>query len=194
MAEQGGMPMPVAGDIRPGHVVQIDNKVYRVVEVDSHLGGGRMGGLVKMRLEDIETAGLTEKRFRPEDKLEIIDLEKKHLSYLYADGETLYFMDPSTYEQYAVPQRLLGKYFEFLKDGEELVVEFLGERPVRVLTPKMVKLKVASTGPPQHAHETSVWKEAVLENGMRIQVPLFIATGDTIILDVEAGKYHDRER
>jgi len=186
--------MPVASQIRAGQVVRIDDRAYRVLEADTHLAGGRMGALVKMKLEDIETGGQTERRFRPEDKIELIDLEKKRLSYLYSDGETLYFMDPSTYEQYPVPAKLLGKYVEFLKDGEELAVEFLGENPVRVLTPKMVELKVASTGPPQHAHETSVWKEAVLENGMRIQVPLFIATGDTIIVDVEAGRYHDRAR
>ncbi len=186
--------MPVASDVRAGHVIQIDNRAYRVLEIDRHLGGGRMGVVVKMKLEDIESEGLTEKRFRPEDKIEVIDLERKHLSYLYSDGDTLYFMDPSTYEQHAIPPRLFGKYIEFLKDGEQLAVEFLGEKPVRVLTPKLVKLKVASTGPPQHAHETSVWKEAQLENGMKVQVPLFIATGDTIIVDVEASKYHDRER
>ncbi len=186
--------MAVASDIRPGQVIHSNGRTYRVLEADTHLGGGRMGALVKLRLEDIDTGGVTEKRLRPEEKVEVLELEKRNLSYLYSDGETLYFMDPSTYEQHAVPGRLLGKYVDFLKDGENLTVEFLGESPVRVITPKMVELKVAQTGPPQHAHETSVWKEAILENGMKIQVPLFIATGDTIIIDVDSGKYHDRSK
>lgn len=186
--------MALASEVKEGQAVLVEGHTYRVVEVDTHLGGGRMGGLVKMRLESIETGTSTDRRFRPEDKIETIDLEKKRLGYLYSEGEMIHFMDASTYEQYPVPSRLLGEYSDFLKEGEELTVEFLGTSPVRVVTPKMVELKVASTGPPQHAHETSVWKEATLENGMEIQVPLFIATGDKIVIDLATGKYHDRAK
>lgn len=186
--------MALAGDVKPGQVIRVENRVYRVLEVDSHLAGGRMGALVKIRMEEIETGNLTERRYRPEDKVDVIDLEKKHLSYSYTDGDLLYFMDPATYDQIAVPTKLFGRYAEFIKDGEEITVEFLGETPVRALTPRFVELKVAQTGAAQHSPDTSVWKEAVLENGMVVQVPLFIATGDRIILDVETGKYHDRAK
>lgn len=186
--------MALASEIKIGQVIQLEGQNYRVAGIDAHLGGGRMGSLVKMRIENIETRAVTDRRFRPEDKIETVELEKKRLSYLYTDGDTLYFMDPSTYEQYPIPSSLLGKYLEFLKDGEELAVEFLKQNPVRVITPNTVELVVASTAPPQHAQETNVWKEATLENGVEIQVPLFIATGDKIVIDLETGKYHDRAR
>jgi len=186
--------MALAGDVKPGQVIRVDNRFYRVVEVDTHLAGGRMGALAKIRMEDIETGNLTERRYRPEDKVEVVELEKKHLTYSYTDGDLLYFMDPSTFDQIAVPAKLLGRYVEFIRDGEEMTIEFLGENPVRVLTPRFVELKVAQTGAAQHSPDTSVWKEAVLENGMVVQVPLFIATGDRIVLDVETGKYHDRAK
>lgn len=186
--------MPLAGEVRSGHVIRLDGHTYRVAEADAHFGGGRMGSLVKLKLENIETGTWTERRFRPEDKIEGVELERKHLNYLYKEQDLVYFMDPSTYEQYAVPSKLLGRYLGLLKDGESLGVEFLGEDAVRVMTPRMVELKVATTGPAQHTQETSVWKEAVLENGMTIHVPLFIATGDKITVDLETGKYHDRAK
>jgi elongation factor P len=184
--------MALASEVRAGHVVRLDGHAYRVAEVDAHFGGGRMGSLVKLKLESIDTGTWTERRFRPEDKIDTVELDRKHLTYLYQEQDLVYFMDPIDYEQYAVPSKLLGKYVGFLKDGEALGIEFLGGQAVRVMTPRMVELKVATTGPAQHTQETSVWKEAVLENGMTIHVPLFIATGDKITVDLETWKYHDR--
>ena len=186
--------MPHASEIRPGQIVHLEGQKHRVVAVDSHLGGGKMGSLIKMRIESLETGTTSDRRFRPEDKIETVELEKRHLGYLYSDGDMLYFMDPSTYEQYPVPAKLLGKYVEFIKDGEELTVQFLGRIPVHAAIPQTVELKVTSTSPPEHGQETSVWKEAVLENGSTIQVPLFIATGDRVILDLGTGKYRDRAK
>ena len=186
--------MPHASEIKPGQIVHLDGQKHRVLAVDSHLGGGKMGSLVKMRLENLETGTTSDRRFRPEDKIEAIDLDKRHLGYLYKDGDTLHFMDPSTYEQYPVPARLLGKYAGFIRDGEELTIQFLGQNPVHAEIPTTVELEVTSTSPPKHAQETSVWKEAVLESGATIQVPLFIATGDHIIVDLETWKYRDRAK
>ncbi|HVP57755.1 MAG TPA: elongation factor P [bacterium] len=184
--------MPLASELRAGNVIRLEGHTYRVVEVDAHFGGGRMGSLVKLKLEDVETGTHTERRFRPEDKTEAVELERKQLNYLYREEDVLFFMDPTTYEQYEISAKLLGRYLGFVKDGEGLAVEFLGARPVRVLTPRWVELVIATTGPAQHSQELSVWKEAVLENGMNVQVPLFIATGDKITIDLETGKYHDR--
>jgi elongation factor P len=184
--------MPLAGEVRSGNVIKLEGQVHRVVEADSHFGGGRMGSLVKLKLENVATGAQTERRFRPEDKIEAVEVDRKHLTYLYREEDSLYFMDPSNFEQYQVPARLLGKYLGFIKDGEGLGVEFLGDEAVRVVTPRMVELRIAATGPAQHSQEISVWKEAVLENGLKVQVPLFIAAGDKITIDLETGKYHDR--
>jgi elongation factor P len=116
------------------------------------------------------------------------------MGYLYREGEAFVFMDRETFEQVPLPSALLGAYKAFLQEDADLEVEFLGERPVGCRTPAIVEARVRETAAVQHAHESSVWKEAVLDNGLRVQVPLFIAPGEAVRVDLRTLRYHDRAR
>jgi elongation factor P len=181
-----------ASDIHTGMVLRMEGKLWRIIEADVHVGGGKIGTMVHVRIRSLETGTETQRRLRSDEKVDNLDTQVQDMTYLYREGENCVFMHQETYEQMLVPAWMLGEFEPFLKDEQSLPVEFEGERPIAVRTPDTVEIKVEVTGPVQHARETSVWKDATLENGMEIQVPLFIATGDTIRLEVKSGDYLER--
>jgi len=181
-----------ATELRAGMVIELEGIRYRVVTVETHMGGGRMGAMVHARLARLDTGSVTERRFRPEERLAEERLDLRQLDFLYQDGEDFVFMDPASYDQFPLPRVLLGSFAAFLKEGVRLAVDFLGEQPAAVRVPETVDLKVATTGEAQHAKETSALKAATLENGMTIQVPLFIRAGETVRVNVETGRYVER--
>jgi elongation factor P len=103
-------------------------------------------------------------------------------------------MDPETFEQIPLPGDLIGDRRRFLKEGSRLTIEFLGELPVAVIFPESVDLRVSTTAQPTHATQTSTMKEATLENGMAVLVPLFIKEGEVVRIHVATGKYMERVR
>lgn len=186
--------MITAAEMRAGMALRMEGHVYRVLSAEVHQGGGKMGGVVHARLEDIDTGGKTDRRFRPDERVEELELRRRSLTFLYRDGDTLNFMDSESYEQIPVAAALLGELAAFVQENATLPVEFFEERPVRVVLPDLIEVKVKTTAPPMKQGEQSTWKEATLENGLEIQVPLFIAPGDTIRLEVAHRRYVERVR
>jgi elongation factor P len=101
-------------------------------------------------------------------------------------------MDPGNYEQVSIPAALVGPQAAFLQPEMRVPVEFLQDRPVAVLMPEMLEVKIADTAPPQHNQQDSAWKPANLENGAVVMVPQFIKAGDSIRLELQSLKYMDR--
>ena len=186
--------MVMASELRPGAAVRFDARCWRVLAVDVHGGTGQTKGVVRTRLVDLETHGETDHRFRLDERVEEVEVLVRRMSYLYREGELYVFMDRETFEQVPLPGELLGAYKPFLQPDAEIDVEFLGERAVGCRTPAIVEARVKETAAVQHAHESSVWKDAVLENGLKIHVPLFIAPGERIRVDLRTQRYHDRAR
>lgn len=184
--------MTTAAEIRAGMALRLDGTVYRVLGCEAHKGGGKMGGVVHARLQSIDSGGQTERRFRPEERVEAVDLQRRTLGYLYRDADCLIFMDPDSFDQIPVPAALLGPLADFLEENARLPVEFFEERPVRVVPPEFVDVRVASTAAPTRQGEKSTWKAATLENGIEVQVPLFIAPGDLIRVQVATRRYAER--
>ncbi|HXG53287.1 MAG TPA: elongation factor P [candidate division Zixibacteria bacterium] len=183
--------MIVASDVRSGLVIQLDRDLYKVEAARLHKGGGQAGATVHLTLRNLRTGNVTERRLRPTEKLEDVVLERLTAEYLYEDTERCYFMDVESYEQLEVPKRMLGDRLAFLQPNMRIDMELLEGRPVDVLFPATVDLKVASTGPGVHESEAT-YKPAVLENGIEILVPQFIKTGDTVRVDVQTRKYVER--
>jgi len=123
-----------------------------------------------------------------------LEIERHIMEFLFDDGETCTFMDPRTFEQIAVPRAILGPAFAFLQSGMELPVEFFEGRVISVVFPDIVEAQVANTAPPAHSQQDSAWKDATLDNGLRIRVPLFIAPGEIVRVDVRDGRYVERAR
>jgi elongation factor P len=174
--------------------LRLEGAPFRVIGVEAHQGGGKMGGVVHARLENIETGNQTERRFRIDERLETLELRRRTLTYLYRDGDALVLMDPESFEQTQAPASLLGPLSVFLKENAAVPVEFFDERPVRIVLPDFADLKVVSTAAPIKGGEQGTWKPATLENGLEVQVPLFIAPGDTIRLEIATRRYAERLR
>lgn len=184
-----------ATDLRAGMAIRLDGEVYRVLDARFHAGGGKMKGIVHARIQSLRTRGVTERRFRPEDRLEEIELGRQEMEFLYDDGDQCVFMHPTTFDQVFLPKDALGSFLPFLKPNQRLGVEFLDDAPVGVVLPKTVDLRVARTAEPLHTtQDTNVFKEAELENGATVLVPQFVRQRDLVRIDIETLKYVDRVR
>jgi elongation factor P len=185
----------LASDLRTGMAIRVERDIFRVTEAVAHTGSGQMKGFVHARLRNVRTGHLTERRFRPEDRFEEVELDRRVMEYLYDEGDNVVLMHPQSFEQVFLAKASLGPFGRFVRPGQRLEVEFLGEEPLGVAYPKVVDLRVTMTAEPIHmSQDTNVFKEAVLENGLELLVPQFVRQGDLVRVDVESGKYVDRVR
>ena len=181
-----------ASELQQGMVVRVEGQVYRVIEVEAKAAAAKLGGVVKAELSNVMTGRLWEARFRPQERLENLPVERRNMEFLYREGDACTFMDPNTFEQVEVPGELLGRAADFLQSGSPVPLEFFEGRPISAVLPDIVEARVADTAPPSHSQQDSAWKEATLENGVSIRVPLFIAPDDRVRVDLKTGRYIER--
>lgn len=184
----------IASELHARAVIRIENQIYKVLEVEAKAGAAKMGGVVKTKLVNARTGRMWEPHFRPQERLEDLQLERRTLEFLYIVEDNCTFMRPDTFEQIEVPCAILGPAKDFLQSGMDVPVEFFAGEPINVISPEVAEARVADTAPPSHSQQDSAWKEAILENGFAIRVPLFIAPGETIRVDIKAGRYVERSR
>ena len=183
-----------ASDLKTGMTIQFDKNLYKVLATEYHMGGGKMGGLVHVKLKEVRSGLLLDRKFKPDEKLNDVELDRKTLEFLYEDAEGYYMMDPNTYEQTQLNRNLLETFHPFLQPNMRLPVEFLEGDPVSVLFPEWVELEVTSTPPSLSSLQDEVYKPATLSNGMQIQVPQFIKVGDVVKVSVSTKKYIERAK
>jgi len=186
--------MVIASELRPGMVIRSDGQVYRVLEVEAKSGAAKMGGVVKASLSNLHSTRMLEQHFRPQERLEDLELERHNMEFLYSDDDGVTFMNPLTFEQVEIAREMIGPAEKFLQPQMTLPVEFFEGKPVSVVLPQIVEAKVETTAPPIHAQQDNAFKEATLEIGVQIRVLLFIGTGETVRVEVRTGKYVDRVR
>ncbi len=186
--------MVSASQLRAGMAIQFEGQDYKVVAAEYHPGQGKMGGVAHVRLRNLSTGTFWEHSFRAELKLEALPVEKQELEFLYADGDQCVFMNPQTYEQVEVPKELAGPQTSLLEPGMHLGVEFVEGRPVSVLFPPVLEVKITDTAPAMHQQADSAYKPAQLSNGIEVMVPQFVKAGDVIRLDLATMKYMDRAK
>ncbi len=183
-----------ASDLRTGTILQIEKNLYKVLATDYHMGGGKMGGLVHAKLKEVRTGLVLERKFKPDEKLEKVELDRKTMEFLYEDADGFYMMDPETYEQVQLNRNIMEAFAPFLQPNMRLPVEFLEDEPVSILFPEWVVLEVTSTPPSLSSLQDEVTKPATLSNGMVLQVPQFIKVGDVVKVNVTLKKYLERSR
>ena len=186
--------MVLASELRAGMVVRIEGRPHKVIEEESKAGAAKMGGVVKAKLINVRSGRMWEPHFRPQERLEELQLDRHMMEFLFVAGDTCTFMRPDTFEQVEVPSAILGTTQGFLQPGMELPVEFFEGEAISVVFPEVAEARVAQTAAPSHSQRDSAWKEAILENGLAIRVPLFIAPGETVRVDVRTGRYVERGR
>lgn len=186
--------MVLASQLRPGTVLKIGGDLFKVIESTFHVGQGKMPGSVHTKVRHAQKGTFKELRFRPEERLDDVQLEKREMEFLFSDADSATFMDPKTYEQLSIPLEAIGPAQSFLRPEMILPVEFFEGQPVSVAFPPSVEIKVGSTAQPVHQQQDNTFKSATLENGMEILVPHFIKPGEIVRIEVETGKYLDRVR
>lgn len=181
-----------ATEVRKGHIVKWNNAYWSVMNVD-HITPGNWRAIIQIKMRNLQTGSSLEQRFSSGDKLEQAFLEQHPSEFSYQSGETYVFMNTETYEQYEIHKDMLGDSIQWLTPNLPCKVNFLDGRAVEVELPPAVTLKVVETEPGlKGATITNVFKPATLETGAVVQVPPFIAVGETIRVDTREGKYLER--
>jgi len=185
--------MVLASDVKEGTALHLDGKIWKVLEVMRHAGSGQMHGFIELKLHDLRFGHFGDRRLKHTDHLEEVDLRKRQMEYLYSDNGGRCFMDPETFEQVSIPRAAVGTAEKFMKEGMKITVELLGEEALTVQFPKIMEVKVTSTGPGiRGGGDNTTLKPATIENGVEILVPQFVETGDAVRVDTAKVKYVDR--
>ena len=184
--------MTAVPDLSAGMTIRLEDRLYRILEVVRHSGSGQMHGFIELKLKDLRFGHFADLRFKPADRVEVVDLVKRSMNFLYADAEKLYFIDPGTFEQVGLPRDSIGRQEKLLREGSTITVELLGDEAIAVQFPKVVEMTVVSTGPGVRDSQDNTMKTALLENDIEVLVPQFIVNGDHVRLDTERMKYIDR--
>lgn len=181
-------------DLKKGTVCQIDGKPYRVVEYGQKVMG-RGGSIVNVKLKNLIDGSVIPKTFKGQDKIERAEVNNKEVQYLYNDGTDFYFMDPENFEQFQLPAEIVDSAASYLKEGDNLNLQFFGDKVINVELPKNLYLEVTYAEDVVKGDTTSsVLKDATLETGLVIKVPAFIKTGDVISVDTSTGEYRERKK
>jgi elongation factor P len=175
-----------------GTAIRVDGKRFTILYFQ-HVKPGKGGAFVRTRLRNIDTGAVIEKTFRAGEKLENVRTESRPMTYLYRDGDLLYFMDARTYEQVAVPVDVVGDAAGYIvANGTVSVLSADGE-VVSVEPPAHADLEVAETDPGLKGDTaTGGSKPATLETGLVVQVPLFVNVGDRVRVDTRSNEYLTR--
>ena len=175
-----------------GSAIRVDGKRFTILYFQ-HVKPGKGGAFVRTRLRNIDTGGVIEKTFRAGEKLESVRTESRPMTYLYRDGDLLYFMDAGTYEQIAVPLDVIGETSGYIVPNGTVSVLSADGEVVSVEPPAHVDLEVAETDPGLKGDTaTGGTKPATLETGVVVQVPLFINVGDRVRVDTRTNQYLTR--
>lgn len=181
-------------DLKKGTVCQIDGKPYRVIEYGQKVMG-RGGSIVNVKLKNLIDGSVIPKTFKGQDKIEPAEVRNKTVQYLYNDGETFFFMDPESFEQFELPADIVDDAKGYLKEGDELTLQFFGDRVINVELPKNIYLEVTYAEDVVKGDTTSsVLKDATVETGITVKVPAFIKVGDIISVDTTTGEYRERKK
>lgn len=179
-------------NLRTGTAFEDEGQIYQVLSYE-HLKLGRGSANVKVKVKNLKTGAITEKSFISGAKVQEVSLKKLKVQYLYQDNLGGHFMDTKTFEQFAIGRQKLGDRLKFLKEGMEVDLLFYEEEPLFCFLPLKIEFKVGETGPDIRGNSaTNIFKEAILENGLKVKVPLFIKAGDRVLVDTQTGEYVER--
>jgi len=176
-------------EIRPGNVIEHNGSLWAAVKTN-HVKPGKGGAFNQVELKNLIDGTKLNERFRASETVERVRLEQKDYQYLYPQGDMLVFMDNETYEQLELQGDFVGDRAAFLQDGMTVTVELYEEKPIGISLPDQVTLTITEADPVVKGQTAaSSYKPAVMENGVRVMVPPFIAAGERIIVDTNEITY-----
>ena len=179
-------------EIRPGNVLEHEGGLWAAVKVD-HVKPGKGGAFAQVEMRNLRNGSKLNERFRSADKVERVRLEQKDQQFLYESDGMLVFMDTKTYEQIELSSGLLGERRPFLQDGMTIVVEFYEDEALNATLPQKVTCTVVETEPVVKGQTAAnSFKPAILDNGVKVMVPPFIAQDEQVVINTEAMEYSER--
>ena len=179
-------------DLKSGMTISYEGNIYMVLDYQ-HVKPGKGAAIVKAKLRNLRTGSIAEYTFNAGTKVEQARIEKKAMQFLYAMNDTYYFMNMSDYEQIELAKTLIGDDAELLKENLEVDIMFYEGEMLGMTLPDKIALKVTHTEPAVKGNTTSsAMKDATLETGKVIKVPLFIEEGEEILVSSKDGKYVSR--
>jgi elongation factor P len=183
-----------ATQIRRGMVIVFEGDPVRVVEFRHHTPGN-LRAMVQAKMKNLRTGSSFEHRFRAADSIEPASMETHELEYMYDASGTYHFMNTENYDQLEMDDEMLGDYAQWMQPGMKIQAEYYNGRPVGIRLPNSLTLEVVDTAPVMKtATKTASTKPAKLENGVTIQVPEFIGSGDKVRVNPSTGEYQERAK
>jgi len=183
-----------ATQIRRGMVIVFEGEPCRIVEFRHHTPGN-LRAMVQAKLKNLRTGSSFEHRFRAADSIDPASMETHDLEFLYQGGDTYHFMNTENYDQLEMDEEMLGDNAQWMQPGMKIQAEYYDGRPVGIKLPNSLVLEVVDTAPVMKtATKTASSKPAKLENGVTINVPEFVGTGDKVKVNPSTGEYQERAK
>jgi len=180
--------------LKVGAIIELDGTPHQVLFAQ-HSKVGRGGAILRSKLKNLVSGTIIDKTFKGEDKLEQAQLDRSEAQFLYREDDIFHFMDKETYDQFILSREAIGKRADFLVDGTDITILSYNEKPVSIDMPIKIALKVTEADPEvKGATASAVLKNAKVESGANIKVPVFIKPGDKIVIDTRDGKYVERAK
>jgi elongation factor P len=178
-----------ASEIRVGMLIEYKNDLWQVLKTQ-HVKPGKGGAFAQVEMKSVNKNTKLNERFRSSESVEKATLDETKFNYLYGDETDYYFMDPKTYEQINIKKETIGEKGKMLTENLEVNISFYNEKPLTVELPNQVTCTIDTTDVALKGQTvSSSYKPATLDNGINIQVPPFIESGDKIIVDTRTMEY-----
>ncbi len=184
--------MATTNDLKNGMVLNLDGQLWAVVEFQ-HVKPGKGGAFVRSKLKNVLSGKVVDRTFNAGVPVEVANVDKRNMSYLYRDGDAWVFMDVQSYDQLTVPDAVVGDAAKYLLENQEVIVAMNDSSPLYIEMPASVELTIEYTEPGlQGDRSTGGSKPARVETGLEVAVPLFIKQGEKIRVDTRDGSYLGR--
>ncbi len=179
-------------DIKNGMTIIMDGKLCLIQDFQ-HVKPGKGPAFVRIKLKNLRTGSIVEDTYNTNIKVEKAHIDKKPMQYLYSAGENYVFMDTNTYEQIEIPESTLKEEKKYLKENLEIVINFYNGEIIGIDLPEKIEFEIVETEPAVKGNTTNnAMKDATIETGFTVKVPLFINQGEKIIISTKDGKYSGR--
>ena len=181
-----------AGEIRVGMLLEYKNDLWQVLKTQ-HVKPGKGGAFNQVELKSIVKGTKLNERFRSSETVEKAEVDEKKFNFLYIDGENCHFMDNKTFDQVEISKSITGELYKLLKENLEVSISFLEGKPISIDLPNNIECMIESTDAAiKNQTASSSYKPALLDCGIKINVPPFIESGEKIIIDTRTLEYVKR--
>ena len=184
--------MGTTNDLKNGMTLNLDGQLWNVIEFQ-HVKPGKGGAFVRTKMRSVLSGKVVEKTFNAGVKVEVAQVDKRDMQYLYRDGEDFMFMDSTNYDQISISKQTVGDAVDYLLENADVIVAMHEGNPLFIELPASVELKITYTEPGLQGDRSSGGtKPATVETGITVQVPLFIKQDEKVLVDTRTGAYLGR--